>query len=337
MRIMLFSSRPYDVESFRSAQAEGVPAGFGEIDLTFRETRLEPSTAVLAEGAEVVCPFVNDVVNADVIRQLAAGGTRLLALRSAGFNHVDIEAATKAGITVVRVPAYSPYAVAEHAVGMILTLNRKLHRANNRTRESDFSLNGLLGFDLHEKTIGVVGTGTIGRVFARIMSGFGMTLLAHDPYEHADVLALGGRYVELDELLAKSDVVSLHCPLMPSTRHLINERTLSTMKPGAMLINTSRGGLVDSTAVVDALKSGRLGHLGLDVYEEEGPLFFEDHSDELLLDDVLARLLSFPNVLITAHQAFFTREALAQIASTTMTNALAWLRGSPCNVVVPER
>ncbi len=337
MRMMLFSSRPYDVESFRLAQAEGAPAGFGDIELTFREARLDESTAVLAEGVDVVCPFVNDTADAAVIRQLAAGGTRLLALRSAGFNHVDVGAAAEAGITVVRVPAYSPYAVAEHAVGMILTLNRKLHRANNRTRESDFSLNGLLGFDLHGKTVGVVGTGTIGRVFARIMASFGMTLLAHDPFEHPDVIALGGRYTSLDELLAASDIVSLHCPLMPDTRHLINASSLASMKRGAMLINTSRGGLVDSQAVLEALKAGQLGHLGLDVYEEEGALFFEDHSDELLLDDVLARLLGFPNVLITAHQAFFTREALAQIASTTMINALAWRRGEPCNVVQPER
>lgn len=334
MRMMLFSCRPYDIESFRRAQEDGLPAGFGDIELTFRETRLDETTAVLADGADVVCPFVNDVVNAAVIRRLSAGGTRLLALRSAGFNHVDVDAATEAGITVARVPAYSPYAVAEHAVGMILTLNRKLHRANNRTRESDFSLNGLLGFDLHEKTVGVVGTGTIGRVFARIMASFGMTVLAYDPFEHPDIVALGGRYVTLDALLAQSDVVSLHCPLLASTRHLINASSLAAMKPGAMLINTSRGGLVDSLAVVDALKSGQLGHLGLDVYEEEGALFFEDHSDELLLDDVLARLLSFHNVLITAHQAFFTREALAQIASTTMTNALAWRRGEPCNLVV---
>ncbi|CAM2148133.1 2-hydroxyacid dehydrogenase homolog [Pararobbsia alpina] len=336
MRMMLFSCRPYDIESFRRAQEDGLPAGFGDIELTFRETRLDETTAVLADGADVVCPFVNDVVNAAVIRRLSAGGTRFLALRSAGFNHVDVDAATEAGITVARVPAYSPYAVAEHAVGMILTLNRKLHRANNRTRESDFSLNGLLGFDLHEKTVGVVGTGTIGRVFARIMASFGMTVLAYDPFEHPDIVALGGRYVTLDALLAQSDVVSLHCPLLASTRHLINASSLAAMKPGAMLINTSRGGLVDSLAVVDALKSGQLGHLGLDVYEEEGALFFEDHSDELLLDDVLARLLSFHNVLITAHQAFFTREALAQIASTTMTNALAWRRGEPCNLVVAD-
>lgn len=333
MQMMLFSSRPYDIESFSRAQIDGGPAGFGEIGLTFREARLDESTAVLAEGAEVVCPFVNDTVNANVIRQLAAGGTRLLALRSAGFNHVDIGAALRAGMTVAHVPAYSPYAVAEHAVGMILALNRKLHRANNRTREGDFSLNGLLGFDLHGKTVGVIGTGTIGRVFARIMSSFGVTLLAHDPFEHPDILALGGSYVPLDTLLASSDIVSLHCPLMPSTRYLINASSLASMKTGAMLINTSRGKLVDSLAVIEALKSGQLAHLGLDVYEEEGPLFFEDHSDELLLDDVLARLLSFPNVLITAHQAFFTREALAQIASTTMTNALAWRRGEPCNVV----
>ncbi len=336
MRMMLFSSRPYDIESFRVAQTSATLRGFEAVDLHFREARLDESTAVLAEGCEVVCPFVNDQVGADVLQQLAAGGTRLLALRSAGFNHVDIQAATQMGIDVVRVPAYSPYAVAEHAIGMILTLNRKLHRANNRTREGDFSLTGLLGFDLHGKTVGVVGTGSIGRVFARIIAAFGVEVLAFDPVRHPDVLALGAHYVELDELLARSDIVSLHCPLMPPTRHMINAESLLSMKPGAMLINTSRGGLVDSVAVVEALKSGRLGHLGLDVYEEEGSLFFEDHSDELLLDDVLARLLSFPNVLITAHQAFFTREALEQIAVTTLSNVLAWGGGAPVNVVLPD-
>ncbi len=262
MRMMLFSSRPYDVDSFRTAQAGSAARGLEGLELQFREARLDPSTVVLAEGCEVVCPFVNDQVDAEVVHQLAAGGTRLLALRSAGFNHVDVKAAAQAGIAVVRVPAYSPYAVAEHAVGMILTLNRKLHRANNRTREGDFSLSGLLGFDLHGKTVGVVGTGIIGRVFARIIAAFGVEVLAFDPVHHPDVIAHGAHYVELDELLARSDVVSLHCPLLPSTRHLIDARSLMSMKPGAMLINTSRGGLVDSVAVVEALKSGRLAISG---------------------------------------------------------------------------
>lgn len=258
------------------------------------------------------------------------GGTRLIALRSAGFNHVDLAAAQRLGLTVARVPAYSPHAVAEHAVGMILALNRRLHRACNRTREGDFSLDGLLGFDLAGKTVGVVGTGQIGQVFARIMAGFGCRLLAFDPFPQA---ALGVTYVPLPALLAQSDIVSLHCPLNADTHHLIDASALASMKMGAMLINTSRGGLIDSPALIDALKSGQLGHLGLDVYEEEADLFFEDRSADVLQDDVLARLLTFPNVIVTAHQAFFTREALAGIADTTLANAAAWAAGAPANVV----
>ncbi|MGF2509102.1 2-hydroxyacid dehydrogenase, partial [Ralstonia pseudosolanacearum] len=254
-------------------------------------------------------------------------------LRSAGFNHVDLAAAQRLGLTVVRVPAYSPHAVAEHAVGMILTLNRRLHRACNRTREGDFSLDGLLGFDLAGKTVGVVGTGQIGQVFARIMAGFGCRLLAFDPFPQPALAALGVTYVPLPTLLAQSDIVSLHCPLNADTHHLIDAGALASMKTGAMLINTSRGGLVDSPALIDALKSGQLGHLGLDVYEEEADLFFEDRSADVLQDDVLARLLTFPNVIVTAHQAFFTREALAGIADTTLANVAAWAAGAPANVV----
>lgn len=238
----------------------------------------------------------------------------------------------------MRVPAYSPHAVAEHAVALILALNRRLPRAVARTREGDFSLNGLLGFDLHGKTVGVIGTGIIGSVFAKIVMGFGMHVLAHSvPPYNDELIAFGARYVELDELLHRADIVSLHCPLLPSTHHLINERTLARMKHGAMLINTGRGGLVDAQALVDALKSGQLGHLGLDVYEEESGLFFEDHSDLPLQDDVLARLLTFPNVIVTSHQAFFTREALAEIAHTTLLNIEAWHAGAPQNVVTANR
>ncbi|AQW30106.1 2-hydroxyacid dehydrogenase [Ralstonia syzygii subsp. celebesensis] len=326
MRILFFSSHRYDEDSFRAAQAR---SGHG-FELVFQRAHLDVHTAPLAAGFEVVCPFVNDCLDADVLAVLAAGGTRLIALRSAGFNHVDLAAAQRLGLTVARVPAYSPHAVAEHAVGMILALNRRLHRACNRTREGDFSLDGLLGFDLAGKTVGVVGTGQIGQVFARIMAGFGCRLLAFDPFPQA---ALGVTYVPLPALLAQSDIVSLHCPLNADTHHLIDARALASMKMGAMLINTSRGGLIDSPALIDALKSGQLGHLGLDVYEEEADLFFEDRSADVLQDDVLARLLTFPNVIVTAHQAFFTREALAGIADTTLANAAAWAAGAPANVV----
>lgn len=287
MRILFFSSHRYDEDSFRAAQAR---SGHG-FELVFQRAHLDVHTAPLAAGFEVVCPFVNDCLDADVLAVLAAGGTRLIALRSAGFNHVDLAAAQRLGLTVARVPAYSPHAVAEHAVGMILALNRRLHRACNRTREGDFSLDGLLGFDLAGKTVGVVGTGQIGQVFARIMAGFGCRLLAFDPFPQA---ALGVTYVPLPALLAQSDIVSLHCPLNADTHHLIDARALASMKMGAMLINTSRGGLIDSPALIDALKSGQLGHLGLDVYEEEADLFFEDRSADVLQDDVLARLLTFP-------------------------------------------
>lgn len=326
--IIFFSSRDYDRDAFMEANAAF------NFPLHFQESRLDTETAVLAHGHPVVCAFVNDVVDASTLQVLHAGGTRLLALRSAGFNHVDLTTAARLGMDVVRVPAYSPHAVAEHAVGMILTLNRHLHRASNRTREGDFSLNGLLGFDLHGKTVGIIGTGVIGRVFGKIMAGFGMNILAYDPgTPAADLIALGARYFSLRALLEQSDIVSLHCPLLPSTHHIINAASLAAMKHGAMLINTGRGGLVESSALVGALKIGQLGHLGLDVYEEESGLFFENHSNALLQDDVLARLLSFPNVLVTSHQAFFTREALMQIAITTFENVQAWLNGQPCNEI----
>ena len=331
MRMILFSSRQYDSDTFAEANAAH------HYELHFQESHLDAETAVLADGFEVVCPFVNDRVDAAALERLHRGGTRLIALRSAGFNHVDLHAAQRLGIAVLRVPAYSPHAVAEHAVGLILALNRRLPRAAARTREGDFSLHGLLGFDLHGKTAGVIGTGMIGRVFARIMAGFGMQVLAYDPGTPAgDLLALGARYVPIDTLLAESDVVSLHCPLVPDTYHLIDEAALTKMKRGAMLINTGRGGLVESNALIGALKSGQLGNLGLDVYEEEGGLFFEDHSNLPLQDDVLARLLMFPNVIVTAHQAFFTREAMNEIAQTTLGNVAAWSSGAPRNVVTVQ-
>ena len=327
MRTLIYSSQTYDRESFLAAQ---VPA---DIELHFQPARLTLDTVALAEAYEVVCAFINDDLSAPVLEQLAAGGTRLIALRSAGFNHVDLAAARRLGLGVVRVPAYSPHAVAEHAVALILSLNRHLHRACNRTRDGDFSLHGLTGFDLVGKTVGEVGTGQIGATFARIMAGFGCKLLAYDPYPDPQVEALGARYLPLDALLAEAHIISLHCPLNDDTRHLINPASLSRMQRGAMLINTGRGALVNTPALIDALKSGQLGYLGLDVYEEEAQLFFEDRSDLPLQDDVLARLLTFPNVVVTAHQAFLTREALGAIAQTTLDNISGWAAGSPQNQV----
>ncbi|MEO1449591.1 MAG: 2-hydroxyacid dehydrogenase, partial [Bacteroidota bacterium] len=254
-------------------------------------------------------------------------GLKIIALRCAGFNNVDLEIAKKRGVQVVRVPAYSPFAVAEHAVALILTLNRKVHKAYNRVREGNFALDRLDGFDLYGKTVGVVGTGKIGRVFATIMRGFGCDVVAHDPYPHAEIEAMGIPYVPLNELLQKSDIVSLHCPLTPETKHMIDADTLALMKPEAMLINTSRGGLVDTGAVIQALKHRRLGYLGIDVYEQEENLFFQDLSETVIEDDTIGRLMSFPNVLITAHQAFFTREALTQIARTTLGSLTAFEGG----------
>lgn len=329
MRIILFSSKPYDQQSFLAA---GMPDNW---QLNFAEARLRLDSASLADGHEVVCAFINDDLGAAVLQRLAAGGTRLIALRSAGYNHVDLQAAKRLGLCVVRVPAYSPHAVAEHALALILTLNRRTHRAFNRTREGDFSLHGLTGFDIHGKTVGIIGTGQIGLTFARLMAGFGCQLLLNDPQPLGE-LPPGARQVELAELLSHSDILSLHCPLTPTTHHLINAERLQQMKRGVMLINTGRGALIDTPALIGALKSGQLGYLGLDVYEEEAELFFEDCSDQPLQDDVLARLLSFPNVLITAHQAFLTHEALAAIAATTRDNIAAWLAGAASNQLVAD-
>ena len=327
MRTILFSSQTYDRDSFAAAEQ---PDGN---ELHFQPARLTLDTAALAHDYEVVCPFINDDLSAPVLEQLAAGRTRLIALRSAGYNHVDLPAAKRLGLSVVRVPAYSPHAVAEHAVALILALNRRLHRAYNRTREGDFTLHGLTGFDLVGKTVGVIGTGQIGATFGKIMAGFGCKLLCFDPYPNAELLVLGARYVSLPELLAESHIISLHCPLTADNKHLINATSLATLKHGAMLINTGRGALVDTPALIEALKSGQLGYLGLDVYEEEAQLFFEDRSDLPLQDDVLARLLTFPNVIITAHQAFLTREALSAIATTTLSNIAAWKNGTAQNLI----
>ncbi|WP_260961190.1 2-hydroxyacid dehydrogenase [Pseudomonas citri] len=327
MRVILFSSQTYDRDSFSNAP---IPAG---LELQFQPARLNLDTVALAERHEVVCAFINDDLSAPVLERLAEGGTRLIALRSAGYNHVDLLSAKRLGLSIVRVPAYSPHAVAEHAVALIMALNRCLHRAYNRTRDGNFSLHGLTGFDLVGKTVGVIGTGQIGATFARIMTGFGCQLLAYDPYPNPQVEALGARYLPLADLLAQAQIISLHCPLTEQTRHLIDADSLATMQRGAMLINTGRGGLVDTPALIEALKSGQLGYLGLDVYEEEAQLFFKDRSDQPLQDDVLARLLTFPNVIVTAHQAFLTHEALAAIAMTTLDNIAAWAAGAPQNLV----
>lgn len=331
-RVAVFSTRPYDRSFLQAADAAQ------DIDWQFLEQRLDASTTGAAAGAQAVCVFVNDHLDQAVLSSLQDLGVRLVLLRCAGFNNVDLEAAAELGIAVGRVPEYSPHAVAEHTLALLLALNRKIHRAYNRVREGNFALDGLLGFDLHGKTVGVVGTGRIGETFCRLLSGFGVRLLACDPAPSDPVRALGAEFVELDALLAASDVVSLHCPLTPATHHLINGAALARMKPGAILLNTSRGAVVDARALIRALKSGQLGALGLDVYEEEAHLFFRDLSEQVLQDDIFARLLTFPNVLITGHQGFFTREALGAIATTTLDNLRCFLAtGSPRHPVSVER
>lgn len=314
MRVTVFSSRHHD-QAFL-----GVANQRARHELVFVEHALDCRSAVLAAGSSAVCLFVNDRADAATIEALAGLGVRLIVLRCSGFNNVDLPAASRAGLAVAHVPAYSPHAVAEHMFALLLALNRKIHRAYNRVRECNFSLEGLLGFDLVGKTLGIVGVGAIGTVVARIGAGFGCRLLGHDPAPSVEAEALGLGYVDLSELLARSDVVTLHCPLTDATRHLVGAQALAAMKPGAFLLNTSRGGVIDTAAVIQALKTGRLGGLGIDVYEEEASLFFEDRSDEALTDDVFARLLTFPNVIVTGHQGFFTHEAMTAISSTTLAN-----------------
>jgi len=332
MRTAVFSTKPYDRQFLTAANQAA-----GELhELVFLEPRLTPTTAALAANFPAVCAFINDQLSRETLQVLAEHGTRFIALRSAGFNHVDLAAASELGLTVARVPAYSPYAVAEHAAGLILMLNRKLYRAYNRVRDDNFSLDGLLGFDLHGSTVGIVGTGKIGECFMRIMHGFGCHLLAYDVRENPVCLELGAQYVELPTLLAQSDIVSLHCPLLPATQYLINTNTLNQLKPGAMLINTSRGGLVNTRDVIEALKSGRLGCFGTDVYEEEEELFFQDLSGTAIGDDTFQLLQSFPNVVITAHQGFFTHNALEAIAATTIQNLSDFASDRPCpNAIAP--
>ena len=320
----VFDTKPYDREFFAHAP------GCDRVDWRFHEFRLSAETAAAAKGAQAVCVFVNDQADRACLEILAALGVKLIALRCAGFNNVDLAAAKSLGLAVTRVPAYSPHAVAEHAVALLLTLNRKIHRAFNRVRELNFSLSGLVGFDFHGKTAGIIGTGKIGRIAAQIFRGFGCEVLAHDPFPAPDWAAAHGvRYVDLDTLLAASDVISLHVPLLPETHHLLNKQTLARMKPGVFIVNTSRGKLIDTGALIAALKAGQVGGVALDVYEEEEGIFFEDLSGHVLHDDELSLLLNFPNVLITAHQAFLTREALGEIARVTTANVLQLETGGP--------
>jgi D-lactate dehydrogenase len=322
MKIAVFSTKSYDRDSLTAANS------VHNHELRFFETQLNRHTALLAKDIPVVCPFVNDEVNAEVLEILATNGTCLLALRAAGFNNVDLKAAAELGIVVVRVPAYSPYAVAEHTVALILMLNRRLYRAYNRVRDDNFSLEGLLGFDLHGSTIGIIGTGKIGMVFAQIMHGFGCSLLGYDKFPNPQFETIGtAKYVELSELLAKSDVISLHCPLTPENHYLVDAEAIERMKPGVMLINTSRGGLVNTEAVIAGIKSAKIGYLGIDVYEQEADLFSEDLSGTIIQDDNFQLLKSFPNVVITAHQAFFTQNALQSIAETTLANVTEFAQG----------
>lgn len=325
MRVAVFNVKSYDREYLGLANSQLPEAQRHE--LSWFEPHLTIDTATLAEGAQAVCVFVNDKLDAAVLERLHGLGVRLIALRCAGFNNVDLATAKALGLTVVRVPAYSPHAVAEHAVALLMTLNRKTHRAYNRVREGNFSLQGLCGFDLHQKTVGIVGTGKIGLAFAQIMNGFGCKLLAHDPFPAPEAEALGVRYVSLAELLEQSEVVSLHCPLTPATRHLLNKAAIARMKRGAVLLNTGRGALVDTRALIDALKKHHLGAVGVDVYEEEEALFFEDHSADGIDDDLFVRLSTFPNVLVTAHQGFLTAEALTAIAQVTLANITAFAAG----------
>ena len=323
MKIAVFSAKRYDRDFLSAANA-----GAGH-QLSFFDVPLDQESVALATGYEAVCIFVNDQANADVLKMLAAGGTRLVALRCTGFNNVDLKAAEQLGIKVVRVVTYSPYSVAEHAVALLQAINRKIHRAYNRTRDSNFALDGLMGFDLHGKTVAVVGTGKIGCVFAKIMLGFGCRVIGHDKYPSEAFTSLGATYAQPGEIGAKADIISLHCPLTPETHHIINADTLARAKRGALLINTSRGGLVDTEAAIEALKSGQLGGLAIDVYEQEADLFFRDLSNTIVADDVFQRLLSFPNVIVTGHQAFFTEEAITTICETTINSVSEFAEGRP--------
>ena len=314
MKIAFFSTKSYDRTHFESEVAKT------DHEITFFEDALTLQTATLVTGYDAVCIFVNNPMDEPLIKKISEMGVEVVALRSAGFNHVDLDACKKHGLTVYRVPAYSPEAVAEHTLALILTLNRKTHKAYNRVRENNYSLEGLAGFNLHRKTVGVIGTGTIGAAFCKIMTGFDCNIIAFDPKVNEDVEAMGVNYVDFDELVKQSDIISLHCPLIPQTRHIIDRESIEKMKDSVMIINTSRGALIDTSAVIDGLKQKKVGFLGIDVYEQEDNLFFKDLSAEVIQDDVITRLMAFPNVLITGHQAFLTEEALQQITETTIRN-----------------
>lgn len=316
MKIAFFSSKNYDEISFNAVNN-------GEHEFEFFEEQLNSRNAFLAEGFDAVCVFVNDKVNSTAIAALDKLGIKTIAFRSAGYNNLNMKVAKELGMRVVRVPAYSPHAVAEHAVALILTLNRKIHKAYNRVRENNFSIENLAGFDLYGKTVGVIGTGLIGKAFCKIMLGFGCNVIAYDVQPNPELQKAGVHYTSLEEVLSQSDIVSLHCPLLPETQHLINKNTLAQMKKGAMLINTSRGGLLNTQDVIESLKAKHLGYLCIDVYEQEAGIFFNDLSETIIEDDTIARLITFPNVIITSHQGFFTKEALEQIAITTLNSLSA--------------
>jgi len=323
MKIAVFSAKRYDREYIDAAN------GAAGHTLKYHEAPLDIDTVHLAAGYDAVCIFVNDRADAEVLEQLKAGGTGLVALRCTGFNNVDLKAAAQLGLKVVRVTDYSPYSVAEHAVALLLAINRKIHRAYNRTRDSNFALDGLMGFDLHGKSVAVIGTGKIGRVFAKIMVGFGCNVIGYDMYPSKEFEALGAHYAVPGEIARDADIISLHCPLTPETYHIINAETIARAKRGALLINTSRGGLVDTEAVIEGLKSGQIGGFAADVYEQEAELFFRDLSNVVVTDDILQRLISFPNVIITGHQAFFTQEAITTICETTLRSASEFAAGKP--------
>jgi len=321
MKVIVFNTKSYDKKFLTDANKD-----FGH-ELTFLDVHLNADTCKLASGFEVVCAFVNDHLTKEILTLLAQNGVRLIALRCAGFNNVDLQTAADLKITVVRVPAYAPHGVAEHAVALMLILNRKIHRAHNRVHESNFSLDGLLGFEIYKKTVGIIGTGKIGALVARIMKGFGANVLAYDSMQNKECVDMNVEYVTLEEIYHRSDIITLHIPLTKDTHHIISDHALAQMKKGVMIINTSRGGLIDTKSVIGGLKTGKIGFLGLDVYEEEGDLFFEDLSGKIIHDDVFTRLLAFPNVIMTGHQAFFTKEALMNIAETTLSNITAFERG----------
>ncbi|MBK5142228.1 2-hydroxyacid dehydrogenase [Budviciaceae bacterium BWR-B9] len=324
MKLAIYSTKQYDRKYLEVANQR-----FG-IDLEFFDFKLSPQTAKTAEGCEAVCIFVNDDGSRPVLEELAKSGVKIVALRCAGFNNVDLDAAKELGLQVVRVPAYSPEAVAEHAIGLMMSLNRRIHRAYQRTRDANFSLEGLIGFNMHNRTAGIIGTGKIGIATMRILKGFGMRLLAFDPYPSPLALDLGAEYVDLKTLYERSDVISLHCPLTPENHHLLNAAAFKQMKDGVMIINTSRGGLIDSPAAIEALKQQKIGSLGMDVYENERDLFFEDKSNDVIQDDVFRRLSSCHNVLFTGHQAFLTEEALLSISETTLQNIQQLEQNQPC-------